>query len=168
MVHLTKIYTKTGDAGETSLANNKRVNKHSPEIEAVGAIDSANSAIGMCTEYLNDILDVVQNDLFDIGAELTGANNFNLSDSKVIQLEKWIDEYNEILEPLRSFVLPTGPLHNARTVVRQAELKLWWAENYMDINPNIMKYVNRLSDLLFVMARYYNKGNEKLWKPMGK
>lgn len=165
MVHLTKIYTKTGDSGETSLANNKRVNKHSPEIEAVGAIDCANSAIGMCTEYLNDILDMVQNDLFDIGAELTGANNFNLSETKIVQLEQWIDHYNNLLKPLNSFVLPTGPLHNARTVVRQAELKLWWAENYIKINPNIMMYINRLSDLLFVMARYHNKNNEKLWVP---
>lgn len=165
MVHLTKIYTKTGDSGETSLANNKRVPKHSPEIEAVGAIDLVNSAIGMCTEYLNDITDKIQNDLFDIGAELTGAKGFNLTKAKVIELEHWIDDYNEYLEPLRSFVLPTGPLHNARAVTRQAELKLWWAENYITINPNILIYINRLSDLLFVMARYHNKDNEKLWIP---
>lgn len=164
MVHLTKIYTKTGDKGETSLANNKRVPKHSPEIEAVGAIDCANSAIGMCPH--NSTLDIVQNDLFDLGAELSGASTVKIDQSRVTWLENAIDDINQYLEPLNSFVLPTGPIHFARTMVRQAELKLWWAENYMEINPNIMKYINRLSDLLFVMARYHNVGSEKLWEPM--
>lgn len=165
MVHLTRIYTKTGDGGETSLANNKRVLKHSPEIEAIGAIDVANSAIGMCPH--NATFDVIQNDLFDLGAELSGSNKIKINEEKINWLESAIDDINQYLQPLNSFVLPTGPIHFARTMVRQAELKLWWAQNYMDINPNIMKYINRLSDLLFVMARYYNKENEKLWVPNG-
>jgi cob(I)alamin adenosyltransferase len=166
MVHLTKIYTKTGDGGETSLANGKRVPKHSPEIIAAGAIDEANSTIGMIgAEYYNDIIQRVQSDLFDIGAELSGATTIKITKSRVDYLENVIDDYNEFLEPLHSFVLPVGPLHHARAVVRRAELQIWWAENYMEINEFVLKYLNRLSDLLFVMARYYNIGNEAIWVP---
>jgi cob(I)alamin adenosyltransferase len=163
MVHLTRIYTKTGDDGKTSTATNDRINKSSALIEAIGAVDEANSAIGLATEYHNDIIDRIQNDLFDLGAELAGAPTITISENRITHLENIIDDYNEYLEPLNSFVLPTGPLHNARTVVRRAEREVWRIED--PINPNIAKYLNRLSDLLFVMARYHNKGNEKLWKP---
>lgn len=162
MVHLTKIYTKTGDDGETSNANNERVLKTDPVMQAIGAIDEANSAIGMATDEYNDILEIVQSDLFDLGAELSGARTINISENRITYLENVIDDYNQYLEPLRSFVLPTGPLHNARTVVRRAEREVWRLNN---INYNIPKYLNRLSDLLFVMARYHNKGKEKLWVP---
>ncbi len=162
MVILSKIYTKTGDDGQTSDAKNQRVSKTSPVMEAIGAIDEANSAIGMATDEYNDIIEKVQGDLFDLGAELAGAPTISISEDRVIYLENVIDDYNEYLETLRSFVLPTGPLHNARTVVRRAEREVWKLEN---INPNIAKYLNRLSDLLFVMARYHNKGKEKLWVP---
>jgi cob(I)alamin adenosyltransferase len=162
MVHLTRIYTKTGDDGKTSTANNERIDKSSNLIEAIGAVDEANSAIGMATEYSNDIIDKIQNDLFDLGAELAGAPTIIISEDRIIYLENIIDDYNEYLEPLHSFVLPTGPLHNARTIVRRAEREVWKIDG---INVNIPKYLNRLSDLLFVMARYHNKGNEKLWKP---
>ena len=162
MVHLTKIYTKTGDDGETSNANNERVSKTDPVMNAIGAIDEANSAIGMATDEYNDILERVQGDLFDLGAELAGARTISISEDRILYLENIIDDYNQYLEPLRSFVLPTGPLHNARTVVRRAEREVWRLSN---INYNIPKYLNRLSDLLFVMARYHNKGKEKLWVP---
>jgi cob(I)alamin adenosyltransferase len=162
MVHLTRIYTKTGDDGKTSTANNERIDKSSNLIEAIGAVDEANSAIGMATEYSNDIIDKIQNDLFDLGAELAGAPTITISEDRIIYLENIIDDYNEYLEPLHSFVLPTGPLHNARTIVRRAEREVWKIDG---INVNIPKYLNRLSDLLFVMARYHNKGNEKLWRP---
>ena len=162
MVHLTRIYTKTGDDGKTSTANNERIDKSSNLIEAIGAVDEANSAIGMATEYSNDIIDKIQNDLFDLGAELAGAPTITISEDRIIYLENIIDDYNEYLEPLHSFVLPTGPLHNARTIVRRAEREVWKING---INVNIPKYLNRLSDLLFVMARYHNKGNEKLWRP---
>ena len=162
MVHLTRIYTKTGDDGKTSTATNERIDKSSDLIEAIGAVDEANSAIGMATEFHNDIIDRIQNDLFDIGEELSGAPTIVISEARVTHLENIIDDYNEYLEPLHSFVLPTGAIHNARTIVRRAERQVWKIEG---INPNIAKYLNRLSDLLFVMARYHNKGNEKLWVP---
>jgi cob(I)alamin adenosyltransferase len=162
MVHLTRIYTKTGDDGKTSTATNERIDKSSDLIEAIGAVDEANSAIGMATEFHNDIIDRIQNDLFDLGAELSGAPTIVISEARITHLENIIDDYNEYLEPLHSFVLPTGAIHNARTVVRRAERQVWKVEG---INPNIAKYLNRLSDLLFVMARYHNKGNEKLWVP---
>lgn len=162
MVHLTRIYTKTGDDGKTSTATNERINKSSDLIEAIGAVDEANSAIGMATEFHNDIVDRIQNDLFDLGAELSGAPTIVISEERITHLENIIDDYNEYLEPLHSFVLPTGAIHNARTVVRRAERQVWKIDG---INPNIAKYLNRLSDLLFVMARYHNKGNEKLWVP---
>jgi cob(I)alamin adenosyltransferase len=162
MVHLTRIYTKTGDDGKTSTATNERIDKSSDLIEAIGAVDEANSAIGMATEFHNDIIDRIQNDLFDLGAELSGAATIVISEARITHLENIIDDYNKHLEPLHSFVLPTGAIHNARTVVRRAERQVWKIEG---INPNIAKYLNRLSDLLFVMARYHNKGNEKLWVP---
>jgi cob(I)alamin adenosyltransferase len=162
MVHLTRIYTKTGDDGKTSTATNERIDKSSDLIEAIGAVDEANSAIGMATEFHNDIIDRIQNDLFDLGAELSGAPTIVISEQRITHLENIIDDYNGYLEPLHSFVLPTGAIHNARTVVRRAERQVWKIEG---INPNIAKYLNRLSDLLFVMARYHNKSNEKLWIP---
>ena len=162
MVHLTRIYTKTGDDGKTSTATNERIDKSSDLIEAIGAVDEANSAIGMATDFHNDIIDRIQNDLFDLGAELSGAPTIAISEARIAHLENIIDDYNEYLEPLHSFVLPTGAIHNARTVVRRAERQVWKIES---ISPNIAKYLNRLSDLLFVMARYHNKGNEKLWVP---
>lgn len=165
MVHLTKIYTKTGDKGETSLANGNRVSKDSPEIRVLGAIDEANSALGLFPEYSNSIIDKIQNHLFDLGAELAGSDKLKMSKEHIEWLEKMIDGYLVTQEPLHSFVLPTGGLHFARTLVRRAERELWWAEHYMkDVNPYIAQYLNRLSDLLFVMARDYNKGKEKLWK----
>jgi cob(I)alamin adenosyltransferase len=162
MVHLTRIYTKTGDDGKTSTATNERIHKSSDLIEAIGAVDEANSAIGMATEFHNDIIDRIQSDLFDLGAELAGAPTISMSEERITYLENVIDDYNEYLEPLHSFILPTGPMHNARTIVRRAERQAWKIEG---ININIPKYLNRLSDLLFVMARYHNKGNEKLWIP---
>jgi cob(I)alamin adenosyltransferase len=162
MVHLTRIYTKTGDDGKTSTATNERIDKSSDLIEAIGAVDEANSAIGMATDFHNDIIDRIQSDLFDLGAELSGAPTIVISEERITYLENVIDDYNEYLEPLHSFVLPTGAMHNARTIVRRAERQVWKIEG---INPNIAKYLNRLSDLLFVMARYHNKGNEKLWVP---
>lgn len=171
MIHLTKIYTKTGDSGTTAIANNERVSKTSPLIEAIGAVDEANSAIGMSVEYYNDIIERIQNDLFDLGAELAGSNKFTITDDRIEYLENVLDDYNEFLEPLNSFVLPTGSLHNARTIVRSAERKVWMAieiheaNEGIEFNRNIPKYLNRLSDLLFVMARYHNKDKEKLWVP---
>jgi cob(I)alamin adenosyltransferase len=167
MIHLTRIYTKTGDDGITSIANNERVSKTSPLLEAIGAVDEANSAIGMT--YRTDIIDRIQQDMFDLGAELAGSKNIKISADRIKYLETVIDEYNEYLEPLTSFILPSGPLHNARAVVRRAERAVWMAIEIHEHNDEVKfrreipMYLNRLSDLLFVMARYYNK--ENLWNP---
>lgn len=174
MVHLTKIYTKTGDDGTTSIANNERVNKLSALIEAIGAVDEANSAIGLIPKDGNhEIFDKIQNDLFDLGADLAGSKTIIITQDYINMLETYIDATNALLKPLNSFVLPTGPIHFARTLVRRAERNVWMAiaihkaNDDIDINKLIAQYLNRLSDLLFVMARYYNKGDEKLWKPKG-
>ena len=161
---LTKIYTKTGDTGETSIANNVRVRKIDAIMEAIGAVDEANSAIGMI--YRTDITDMIQNDLFNLGAQLAGSKTIGIKPERIEWLETIIDDYNEYLEPLTSFILPTGPVHNARAIVRRAERSVWLAYELADEeNPHvdilIPQYLNRLSDLLFVMARYYNL--EKLW-----
>jgi len=167
MIHLTRIYTKTGDDGSTSIANNERVSKTSPLLEAIGAVDEANSAIGMT--YRTDIIDRIQQDMFDLGAELAGSKNIKISADRIKYLETVIDDYNEYLEPLTSFILPSGPLHNARAVVRRAERAVWMAIEIHEHNDEVKfrreipMYLNRLSDLLFVMARYYNK--ENLWNP---
>lgn len=160
-VHLTKIYTKTGDKGQTSIANNKRVSKIDPIVEAIGSVDEANSAIGMADR--TDTIDMIQNDLFDLGAELAGSATIRITNERIEWLETLIDDYNELLPPLHSFILPVGILHNARAVVRRAERAVWAASEEYEINENLPKYLNRLSDLLFVLARYYNK--EKLWSP---
>ena len=163
---LTKIYTKTGDEGLTSIGGNEQVYKSSPLIDAIGSVDEANSAIGMTDR--TDIIDMIQQDLFDLGAELAGSQTIKITPERVEWLETVIDDYNEYLEPLTSFILPTGPLHNARAVVRRAERSVWVAIAVLETNDEIKisreipKYLNRLSDLLFVMARYYNM--EKLWK----
>ena len=162
MVILSKIYTKTGDQGFTDLADKQRTFKTDSIIEAIGAVDEANSAIGMIQPY-NDIFQMIQNDLFDLGADLA-RSELKINEDRILWLESVIDDMNEHLEPLRSFVLPTGQIHNARSIVRRAERRVWAVEN---INVVIPKYLNRLSDLLFVMARYHNKGNERLWVPNG-
>jgi len=159
MVHLTRIYTKTGDEGFTDLANRTRTFKTDPVIEAIGAVDEANSAIGLIP--YSDIVQYIQNDLFDLGADLA-RSELKITEDRILWLESVIDDMNEYLEPLRSFVLPTGPIHNARSIVRRAERSVWAVE---EVNTIIPRYLNRLSDLLFVMARYHNKGNERLWVP---
>lgn len=171
MVHLTKIYTKTGDKGGTSIANGERVTKISPLINAIGSVDEANSAIGV-SEYRNGIIDRIQNDLFDLGADLALSPTVKITQERIDWLEETIDTLNKHLEPLHSFVLPTGALHHARTIVRRAERDVWLAleiheiNDEIHLNPLIPVYLNRLSDLLFVMARYHNVGAEKLWVPM--
>ncbi len=160
---LTQIYTRTGDDGTTSIGGNERVAKSSALIDAIGTVDEANSAIGMV--YRNDIIDRIQQDLFDLGAELAGSKTIKIKKERINWLEDVIDDYNQYLEPLTSFILPTGPFHSARAIVRRAERSVWVAIDIhkdITISELIPRYLNRLSDLLFVMARYYNK--EKLWE----
>jgi cob(I)alamin adenosyltransferase len=182
MVTLSRIYTRGGDEGRTSLGDGARVAKHSPRVEAYGTVDEANATIGLArlhtTGEADAMLARIQNDLFDLGADLCrpGADvedgRLRVIDSQVARLEREIDAMNAELAPLRSFVLPGGTpasafLHLARTVVRRAErLVVALAENEA-VNPAAIRYLNRLSDHLFVLARHLNdKGrHDVLWVP---
>lgn len=187
MVLLSRIYTKGGDKGKTSLGNGQRVLKSDLIIKTIGEVDEANAFIGwayaLSISPIRDILKRIQNDLFDVGADLCMPENGNsqssklkITDKQVEKIEALIDELNSSLPPLTSFILPGGTqlgsaLHLARTVVRRAEREAVALQNEMAINPNLIKYLNRLSDLLFVIARYANtrltEGNneEILWIP---
>jgi cob(I)alamin adenosyltransferase len=187
MVNLTRIYTKTGDDGTTSLGDMSRTSKNDPRLEAYATVDEANSSIGVVLA-LGEIKDAeitkllvrIQNDLFDVGADLCTpivdnptVEPLRVLESQIDYLEKQIDKYNESLQPLRTFVLPSGTvasalLHVARTVVRRAERNTWHAIHSFGggVNPVTAKYLNRLSDLLFVLARTANKEiGDQLWVP---
>jgi cob(I)alamin adenosyltransferase len=179
-VRLTRIYTRAGDAGETSLGDGSRVAKTDPRIEAYGTVDELNSFIGyaLTGELPSEFrpwLEGVQNDLFDLGADLCvpledERERLRVEQAQVDRLEELCDLVNDGLEPLKSFVLPGGSeaaarLHLARTVCRRAErlaVALAEAEN---VNPIAVAYLNRLSDLLFILARAANPGTEVLWEP---
>jgi len=186
MVHLTRIYTKTGDDGSTALGDMSRTSKNDPRLEAYATVDEANSSIGVAlamSEMSDDVRKLlvrIQNDLFDVGADLCtpvidnpGYEQLRVLDSQVAYLEEQIDKFNADLAELRSFVLPSGTpaaalLHVARTVVRRAERRTWSAIHAFGtgVNPLTAKYLNRLSDLLFVLARYANKDKgDELWVP---
>jgi cob(I)alamin adenosyltransferase len=187
MVNLTRIYTKTGDDGTTSLGDMSRTSKNDPRIEAYATVDEANSSIGVVLamgdikdEEIRKLLIRVQNDLFDVGADLCTpvvdnptSEPLRVLESQIDYLETQIDKYNESLQPLRSFVLPSGTpaaslMHVARTVTRRAERATWHAIHSFGsgVNPITAKYLNRLSDLLFVLARYANKEiGDQLWVP---
>jgi cob(I)alamin adenosyltransferase len=191
MVKLNKIYTRTGDLGETGLGDGTRLPKHAPRVAAYGEVDEANAVIGMALvalkastdrEMLAPILLRIQNDLFDLGADLCvpeqeqeepGAS-LRVTAPQVKALELEIDRLNSELEPLTSFVLPSGTaaashLHHARTVVRRAERMMTVLGAEERVNPEALSYINRLSDLLFVMARIANMdgAGDILWKPGG-
>ena len=186
MVNLTRIYTKTGDDGSTSLGDMSRTSKNDARLEAYATVDEANSTIGVviATDELTDdiraLLVRIQNDLFDVGADLCtpvvdapAFEPLRVLESQITYLEEQIDKYNADLEPLRSFVLPSGTLaaanlHVARTVARRAERCTWAAIHAFGggVNPLTAKYLNRLSDLLFVLARISNKERgDELWVP---
>ena len=162
MIRLTKIYTKTGDKGTTSLADNTRVQKIDSVIEAIGAVDEANSAIGMIDERYDEWINDIQNDLFDMGADLSGSRVIRISQMQINKLEALIDKLNEDLPALQSFILPKGDIHNARAVVRRAERQVWKMSVEHETNPFCPQYLNRLSDFLFVLARH-DSMNEILW-----
>ncbi len=187
MVKLNKIYTRTGDAGETGLVDGSRVSKADPRMAAIGDVDEANSAIGMAALKLADParldpLRRIQNDLFDLGADLaTPGDDFEPTEMalRIVQpqidrLEREIDDLNDALEPLRSFILPGGTggaaeLHLARAIVRRAERTAIAAASQLRLNPLALVYLNRLSDHLFVLARAVAaaEGGEILWQPGG-
>jgi cob(I)alamin adenosyltransferase len=189
MVVLSKIYTRTGDKGTTALGSGERVPKHSLRIEAYGTVDETNASIGMVRLHLGDAdpkLDAmllrIQNDLFDLGADLCVPDRgqkleyepLRMVDAQVKRLEQEIDEMNAELKPLRSFVLPGGTpaaaaLHMARTISRRAErlMVALAGEPNEPVGPAALKYINRLSDLLFVASRYVNDRGKSdvLWVP---
>ncbi len=181
MVKLNKIYTRTGDAGDTGLVSGPRRAKHDLRVEAYGAVDEANAVLGMARLEADSVIDAalarIQNDLFDLGADLAtpgqpGDGALRIMAAQVERLEREIDDVNQHLAPLTSFILPGGTrlaaqLHLARTVVRRAERRMTALAAGEPVNPEAIKYVNRLSDLLFVLARHCNGDGAKdvLWVP---
>ncbi len=184
-VHLTKIYTKTGDEGTTGLSDFSRVPKTDPRIVAYADVDETNAVVGVAvaagglTDEMCDVLTRVQNDLFDVGADLSTPVQENpkypplrITDAYVTRLENWCDEFNARVGKLNSFILRGGTpgaayLHQACTVARRAERSTWaLMESYPDNTHKLPTvYLNRLSDLLFILARVANDGNDVLWKP---
>ncbi|MBS0527486.1 MAG: cob(I)yrinic acid a,c-diamide adenosyltransferase [Proteobacteria bacterium] len=191
MVKLTRIYTRGGDKGETSLGRGERVAKHDPRVEAYGTVDEANAVIGlaraaierttkndMLRAHVDDMLKRIQNDLFDLGADLctiegkAGEQALRVQPSQTERLEREIDAMNAELSPLTSFVLPGGSeaaawLHLARTVTRRAERCMTALAADQPVSAEAIKYINRLSDHLFVLSRKLNDngGSDVLWVP---
>jgi cob(I)alamin adenosyltransferase len=180
MVKLTRIYTRGGDKGQTSLGTGKRVAKHDPRVAAYGQVDEANAAIGLARLHSKGAADAmlarIQNDLFDLGADLcrpeAKEGDLRIVESQVLRLEREIDKMNAALQPLQSFVLPGGSpaaayLHLARTIARRAERAMTGLGEKSPVNPEAIKYINRLSDHLFVLSRFLNgKGKRDiLWQP---
>jgi cob(I)alamin adenosyltransferase len=188
MVQLTRIYTRGGDKGKTSLGNGDRVAKHAQRVDAYGTVDEANAVIGLARLHTANRPDAdrmlmqIQNDLFDLGADLCcperrseksdPSPSLRIVQPQIDRLEREIDRMNAELQPLKSFILPGGgpagaQLHFARTVVRRAERLVCSLAETEPVNPLAIAYVNRLSDHLFVLARYVNvtEGGDTLWVP---
>jgi cob(I)alamin adenosyltransferase len=186
VVRLDRIYTRGGDLGETSLGDGHRVAKHNPRVGAYGTVDELNAALGVARLHaaegaIGDWLERIQNDLFDVGADLCvppppedderHRSRLRVSPEQVAWLEQRIDEVNGALPPLTSFVVPGGTplaahLHVARTICRRAERDVVALSAQEPVTPEVIAYLNRLSDLLFVLARAANEGGgEALWSP---
>jgi len=183
MVYLSRIYTKTGDAGDTALGDGSRVAKDHPRVAAYGSVDEVNALLGVLLSQWREETDrielirSVQNDLFDVGADLCvpaqeAGSALRITAQQTERLEKAIDRYNERLQPLKSFILPGGTAaaawcHLARTVCRRAERDVVTLARAEKINPQVIVYLNRLSDLLFVLARICNNDgkDDVLWAP---
>jgi cob(I)alamin adenosyltransferase len=177
-VRLTRIYTRGGDTGETSLGDMSRTSKLDPLVGSYGVVDELNSVVGWARVVVPDQrLERIQNELFDLGADLSvpfaeSDGRLRVEQAMIDRLEADCDEANEPLEPLKSFVLPGGSeqaarLHIARAVCRRAEREVIAAARERPVNPLAAVYLNRLSDLLFILARAANTGDEPLWKPGG-
>lgn len=186
-IHLTRIYTRTGDAGTTALGDGSRVSKTDPRIEAYADVDETNAALGVALalgqlpDNVRAVLQSVQNDLFDVGADLCAPivedppyPPLRVTEDYVTRLEGWCDEYNARLAKLDSFILPGGTpgaalLHVGRTVSRRAERRAWALidSDPQRSNPLTAKYLNRLSDLLFILSRVANPDGDVRWVPGG-
>ncbi|MFO0876958.1 MAG: cob(I)yrinic acid a,c-diamide adenosyltransferase [Gemmataceae bacterium] len=185
MVYLSRIYTRTGDGGETSLGDGTRVSKDHPRVAAYGSVDEMNAVLGLLLSSVPDqaeapLLTIIQNDLFDLGADLCVPvaegeavdARLRITAAQVVRLEQAIDRLNALLQPLSTFVLPGGHpaaawCHLARTICRRAERDVITLGHHEAINPQVVIYLNRLSDLLFVLARVYNNHgrDDRLWVP---
>ncbi|WP_366554543.1 cob(I)yrinic acid a,c-diamide adenosyltransferase [Aquibaculum sediminis] len=183
MVQLTRIYTRGGDKGKTSLSDGRRVVKHDLRVAAYGTVDETNAVIGLARQHtegeVDALLSRIQNDLFDLGADLATPESeapkyppLRIVAAQVDALEQAIDHYNGALEPLKSFILPGGTaasawLHFGRTVARRAEREMTALAETESVNADAIRYANRLSDLLFVLARALNDNGKAdvLWVP---
>ena len=178
---LSKIVTRTGDAGTTGLGDGSRVDKDSPRIDALGEVDELNSLIGVLRASalppvvearVQEVLSVVQHDLFDLGGELCIPGAATMKTEQVAQLEAWAEEFNARLTPLKEFILPGGTpaaahAHLARTVCRRAERSVVRLAHHETVSDHARQYLNRLSDLLFILGRSLNKeagGSDVLWR----
>ena len=175
---LTKIYTRTGDDGSTGLGDGTRVQKEHLRVEAYGTVDEANSAIGVLLAIpglpgaVAECLTNVQHELFDLGGELSVPGHRAITERDVERLEQTLDQFNEHLPPLKDFILPGGgpaaaACHVARTITRRAERRVWSLARCENVAAEVPKYLNRLSDLLFVLARVlarHEHGSEVLWR----
>jgi cob(I)alamin adenosyltransferase len=175
---LSKIYTRTGDDGTTGLGDGSRVPKESARVEAYGTVDELNSAVGVLLaapgvpQDVTTCLVEVQHELFDMGGELCIPGYRVIKDEHVTRLENALDGFNDTLPPLKEFILPGGgpaaaACHLARTVARRAERRVWTLARAESVSPDVLKYLNRLSDLLFVLARVlarHERGAEVLWR----
>ncbi len=175
---LSKIYTRTGDDGTTGLGDGTRVPKESLRVEAYGTVDELNSTVGVLLalphlpEPIVECLTGVQHELFDMGGELCIPGHRVITEAHVARLEQALDGFNETLPPLKEFILPGGgpaaaACHLARTVARRAERRAWSLAREEVVSPEVLKYLNRLSDLLFVLARVlarHERGTEVLWR----
>jgi cob(I)alamin adenosyltransferase len=175
---LTKIYTRTGDEGTTGLADGSRVAKDAARVEAMGAVDELNATLGVLLaeslpEDVRACLTTVQHDLFDLGGELSVPGHPVMSEAHVARLEALLEEFNRRLPPLKDFILPGGSraaslAHVVRTVCRRAERRLVALTHIEKLAPTLLQYLNRLSDLMFVLARTLNHragGDDVLWQP---
>lgn len=187
VVRINRVYTKVGDNGTTALGDGSRVPKTSPRLSAYADVDEANSVIGLAVAVgglsgeIVDVLRAVQNDLFDVGADLCAPivenppyEPLRITERYIERLEGWCDEFNERVPKLKSFILPGGTpgaafLHQARTVARRAERSGWalYEAEQDTTNQLALKYLNRLSDLLFILSRLANPDGDILWRPGG-
>ena len=180
MVKIDRVVTRGGDGGQTSLGDGARVGKDDPRVEAVGAVDEANAAIGLLRLHTaadpqaDGMLARIQNDLFDVGADLCvpgeAGDRLRLTDAPSLRLEHEVAAMNAALPPLTSFILPGGTpaaayAHVARTVVRRAERSVVSLSHAQSLNPAVIRFLNRLSDHLFVLSRRLNAGQDVLWAP---
>ncbi len=171
---MTRIYTRSGDGGESGLANGERINKTDLLFVVMGDVDELNAQLGMIRalnseKSIEEQLSKIQHKLFDVGAQVAQYKGNNIDQPDIEKLEQWIDAWQDQLEPLKQFILPTGnqagsAAHLARSICRRAERGAWLAATEHEIEAEVMQYLNRLSDYLFVLARILNGGNEVFWQ----